>query len=135
MLALAISSEEEDGRIYATYASNLREAYPASAAAFEGMAEEEEEHRRMIEVFRRHLGRTILPLRREYVRDLYTRHPVWLVRDLPLDRRACLPFKSCPSDPMIAADAGWLRYSARVRDHTHRPARHGGREPASWRPD
>jgi len=87
ILALAISSEEEDGRIYAAYAANLRKSYPASAAVFTGMAEEEDEHRRrLIEVYRRRYGETILPLRREHVRDFYTRRPVWLVRNLPLDR-------------------------------------------------
>lgn len=87
ILALAISSEEEDGRIYAAYAANLRESYPASAAVFAGMAEEEDEHRRrLIDVYRRRFGETILPLRREHVRDFYTRRPVWLIRNLPLDR-------------------------------------------------
>ena len=38
VLALAISSEEEDSRIYATYAAKLRQSYPASAAVFDGMA-------------------------------------------------------------------------------------------------
>lgn len=87
ILALAISSEEEDGRIYATYAANLREAYPATAAVFGGMAAEEDEHRRrLIDVYRRRFGETILPLRREHVRDFYSRRPVWLVRNLPLER-------------------------------------------------
>ena len=39
VLALAISSEEEDGRIYAAYAARLREEYPATAAVFIGMAQ------------------------------------------------------------------------------------------------
>ena len=38
VLALAISSEEEDGRIYSAYAARLRAQYPASAAVFDGMA-------------------------------------------------------------------------------------------------
>ena len=41
VLALAISSEEEDGKIYAAYAAKLRAQYPASAAVFDGMAAEE----------------------------------------------------------------------------------------------
>ncbi len=87
ILALAISSEEEDGRIYATYAAKLREAYPASAAVFEGMAAEEGEHRRtLIDLYRRRFGDIIVPIRREHVRDFYTRRPVWLVENLPLDR-------------------------------------------------
>ena len=87
VLALAISSEEEDGRIYAAYAANLRDAYPASAAVFEGMATEEDDHRRrLIDLYRRRFGETIPPIRREHVRDFYSRRPVWLVRNLPLDR-------------------------------------------------
>jgi erythrin-vacuolar iron transport family protein len=38
VLALAISSEEDDARIYRSYAQRLREAYPATAAIFDGMA-------------------------------------------------------------------------------------------------
>ena len=48
ILALAISSEEEDARIYQTYADGLREEYPASAGVFDEMAAEEHEHRRML---------------------------------------------------------------------------------------
>jgi hypothetical protein len=45
ILALAISSEEDDGRIYRGYADGLRDGYPASAAVFDGMADEEDRHR------------------------------------------------------------------------------------------
>jgi erythrin-vacuolar iron transport family protein len=87
ILALAISSEEEDGGIYAAYAAKLRGAYPASAAVFDGMAAEESEHRRsLIDLYRRRFGEMIIPLRREHVRDFYSRRPVWLVENLPLDR-------------------------------------------------
>ena len=48
ILALAISSEEDDGRIYRAYAEKLRPDYPASAAVFDGMAAEENEHRRRL---------------------------------------------------------------------------------------
>ncbi len=52
ILALAISSEEDDARIYAAYAEMLREEFPASAAVFDGMVEEENEHRhRLIGAF------------------------------------------------------------------------------------
>ena len=87
VLALAISSEEEDGRIYAAYADKLRGEYPASAAVFEGMAGEEDEHRRrLIEEYQRRFGDFIVPLRREHVADFYTRRPVWLIENLSLDR-------------------------------------------------
>ncbi|MGQ7793926.1 iron exporter MbfA [Faunimonas sp. B44] len=87
VLALAISSEEEDGRIYAAYAAKLRDQYPASAAVFDGMAAEEGGHRRaLIETYRRRFGDVIVPIRREHVADFYARRPVWLVENLALDR-------------------------------------------------
>ncbi len=87
ILALAISSEEEDSQIYAVYASRLRDRYPASAAVFDGMAAEENEHRRqLIDLYRSRYGDLILPIRREHVADFYARKPVWLVENLGLDR-------------------------------------------------
>lgn len=87
VLALAVSSEEEDGQIYATYAARLRADYPASAAIFDGMAEEESGHRRrLIDLYRRRFGNLILPIRREHVADFYPRRPVWLVANLSLER-------------------------------------------------
>ena len=86
VLALAISSEEEDGRIYAAYAAKLRSKYPASAAIFDGMAAEEDEHRRrLIEAYRHRFGEFVVPLRREHVADFFTRRPVWLIENLGLD--------------------------------------------------
>jgi rubrerythrin len=87
VLALAISSEEEDGRIYAAYAAMLREAYPASAAVFDGMAAEEDEHRRrLLDDYRRRFGEVVVPIRREHVADFYGRKPVWLIENLGLER-------------------------------------------------
>lgn len=87
ILALAISSEEEDMKIYATYAEGLRADHPASAAVFDGMAAEENEHRlRLIEAFRARFGEVIPLIRREHVRGFYQRKPYWLVRPLGLDR-------------------------------------------------
>jgi len=87
VLALAISSEEDDGRIYATYAERLRATYPASAAIFDGMADEENVHRRrLIEAFERRFGGVIPLIRREHVAGYYSRRPVWLIENLGLDR-------------------------------------------------
>lgn len=86
ILALAISSEEDDARIYATYAEQLRSAFPASAAMFDEMAAEENEHRRLlIETFERRFGRVIPLIRREHVAGYYSRRPVWLVQNLSLE--------------------------------------------------
>ena len=88
VLALAISSEEEDGRIYRDYADGLREeGYDASAAVFDGMAEEEDGHRRrLIELFQAKFGDTIPLIRREHVAGFYNRTPDWLVRPLGLEK-------------------------------------------------
>jgi len=87
ILALAISSEEDDAQIYRTYADRLRQDFPDSAAIFEAMAKEEDTHRkRLIERFKARFGDTIPLIRRELVSDYYTRRPVWLVENLGLKR-------------------------------------------------
>ena len=48
LLALAISSEDDDARAYAGFAHSLMDTYPASAKVFMEMAEEEHEHRRWL---------------------------------------------------------------------------------------
>lgn len=87
ILALAISSEEDDARIYRGYAERLRDAFPDSAAVFDGMAIEEDGHRqRLIDLHRDRFGEVIPLLRREHVSGYYARRPVWLVENLGLDR-------------------------------------------------
>jgi rubrerythrin len=87
ILALAISSEEDDARIYRQYAQALREEYPASAAVFDGMASEEDGHRqRLIDLHQTRFGDMIPLIRREHVAGYYARRPVWLVENLSLDR-------------------------------------------------
>ncbi len=87
ILALAISSEEDDARIYRLYAERLRGAYPASAAVFDGMAAEEDQHRqRLIEAHRARFGEVIPLIRREHVAGFYARRPVWLMENLPVER-------------------------------------------------
>ncbi|MBB5752845.1 iron exporter MbfA [Prosthecomicrobium pneumaticum] len=87
ILALAISSEEDDGRIYANYAERLRKDYPASAAVFDAMAAEEDGHRRrLIDAFERRFGKVIPLVRREHVAGYYSRRPVWLIENLGLER-------------------------------------------------
>jgi erythrin-vacuolar iron transport family protein len=86
ILALAISLEEEDERVYADYAEGLRQDYPASAAIFDGMREEESGHRRsLIELYRQKFGEHIPLIRRQDVKGFVQRRPVWLVRPLGLD--------------------------------------------------
>ena len=86
ILALAISLEEEDERIYADFAEGLRQNFPASAAVFEGMRGEESDHRRrLIELFRDKFGDHIPLIRRHDVRGFVHRKPVWLVQPLGLE--------------------------------------------------
>ncbi|MFA3917284.1 iron exporter MbfA [Ruegeria hyattellae] len=87
VLALAISSEEDDARIYRSYAERLRADYPASAKVFDGMAAEEDTHRgRLIALHEDRFGPTIPLIRREHVAGYYTRRPIWLVENLGIER-------------------------------------------------
>ena len=87
IVALAISSEEDDARIYRSYAAMLRADYPGSAAMFEGMATEEDQHRaRLIALHQARFGDTIPLIRREHVAGYYHRRPVWLVENLGIER-------------------------------------------------
>src|SRR6202050_2053572 len=86
ILALAISLEEEDERVYAEYAEGLRQNFPASAEIFDGMGVEESGHRRrLIELFRKQFGEHIPLIRRQDVRGFVHRNPVWLMQPLGLD--------------------------------------------------
>jgi rubrerythrin len=87
ILALAISSEEDDARIYRGYAETLRADFPDSAKVFDGMAKEEDTHRqRLIDLHSRRFGDVIPLIRREHVAGYYNRRPVWLVENLGLER-------------------------------------------------
>jgi len=60
ILALAMSLEETDARIYADFAAGLRADYPTTAKIFEEMEAEEDEHRgKLIEEYRRRFGEHI----------------------------------------------------------------------------
>ena len=86
VLALAVSLEEEDERIYADYAEELRQDFPATAQMFAGMREEESEHRRrLIELYRSKFGEHIPLIRRNDVKGFVNRRPIWLTRPLRLD--------------------------------------------------
>lgn len=87
ILALAISSEEDDARIYLAYADGLRDEFSGSAKIFEEMAEEEHTHRdRLIDLHKKRFGDRIPLIRREHVRGYYERKPDWLVRPLGVEK-------------------------------------------------
>lgn len=86
ILALAISLEEEDGRIYADFADGLRETYPDTAKIFDEMREEESQHRSsLIETYRSRFGEHIPLIRRQDVKGFIQRRPVWLSRPLRIN--------------------------------------------------
>jgi erythrin-vacuolar iron transport family protein len=87
ILALAISLEEEDERIYADFAEGVRQDFPASAGVLDGMRREESDHRRrLIELYQKKFGEHIPLIRRQHVKGFVQRQPVWLVKPLGLDR-------------------------------------------------
>lgn len=86
ILALAISLEEEDERVYADFAEGLRQDFPGSATVFESMRLEESGHRRrLIDMYREKFGEHIPLIRRQDVKGFVQRTPVWLIRPLGLD--------------------------------------------------
>jgi erythrin-vacuolar iron transport family protein len=86
ILALAISNEEEDSRIYRGFAEGLRAQYPASAKVFDEMAEEEVIHRtRLFELYRSKFGEYLPLIRRQDVKGFIAKKPLWLMQPLNLD--------------------------------------------------
>ena len=83
ILALAISLEEEDGRVYADFADGLRETYPETAKIFDEMRGEESQHRSsLIETYKTRFGDHIPLIRRQDVKGFVQRRPIWLSRPL-----------------------------------------------------
>ena len=86
VLAVAISSEEEDSRIYMSFAEDLAKRYPDTAKIFEEMAEEESGHRhRLLKLYEERFGPHLPPIRREDVKGFLRRRPIWLTKNLSLD--------------------------------------------------
>ncbi|WP_334063746.1 iron exporter MbfA [Limimaricola cinnabarinus] len=112
ILALAISSEEDDARIYRLYAERLRADFPASAAVFDGMAAEEDDHRRqLIALHRDRFGEVIPLLRREHVAGFHARRPVWLMENLGLET-----IRAQAAQMEREAGAFYARAAAHARD-------------------
>jgi erythrin-vacuolar iron transport family protein len=86
VLALAISLEEEDARIYDDFADGLKDSHPKQAEQFRLMRAQEDEHRhRLLDLYRKKYGDHIPLIRRQDVKGFVRRRPVWLVRPLGLD--------------------------------------------------
>jgi rubrerythrin len=86
VLALAISNEDEDNRIYRSFADALRESYPDTAEMYDKMAREEIGHRdALLALHLKKFGDFLPLIRRQDVKGFVTRHPIWLNRPLALD--------------------------------------------------
>jgi rubrerythrin len=86
ILALAISSEEDDSRTYLTFAHGLMDKFPASARVFVEMAEEEQSHKRALtDAYQKKFGDFIPLIRRSDVRGFVQHTPVWLSKQMTLD--------------------------------------------------
>jgi erythrin-vacuolar iron transport family protein len=86
VLALAISNEDEDNRIYRSFADGLRASYPETAAMYDRMAQEEIGHHDMLlDLYRKKFGDFLPLIRRQDVKGFVARRPIWLNRPLGLD--------------------------------------------------
>ncbi len=86
VLALAISLEEEDARVYADFAEGLKDSHPSHAEQFRQMRAEEDGHRhRLLDLYQKKFGDHIPLIRRQDVKGFVRRQPVWLTRPLGLD--------------------------------------------------
>ena len=85
ILALAITLEEEDGRIYGEFAERLRADFPATATELARLRDEESSHRhRLLEAYQARFGEHLPLLRRQDVKGFVDRKPLWLARTLSL---------------------------------------------------
>jgi rubrerythrin len=84
VLALAISLEEEDARIYEDLAQAVAAQHPAAAEEFRRLRGDEDRHRhRLLDLYRERFGEHIPLIRRHDVKGFVPRQPVW--PDRPLD--------------------------------------------------
>src|SRR6266853_4821768 len=83
ILALAISLEEQDARIYEDFADGLKENYPAQAQQFAQLRRDEDSHRhRLLDLYRKKFGEHVPLIRRQDVEGFNIRRPSWLATSL-----------------------------------------------------
>ncbi|HAJ89664.1 MAG TPA: rubrerythrin [Rhodospirillaceae bacterium] len=86
ILALAITSEEEDSQIYLSFANRLRADYPSTAQMFEDMAAEEQTHKNMLlSLFKKRFGDRLPYITRQDVRGFMKRNPIWLMENMRIE--------------------------------------------------
>ena len=117
ILALAISSEEDDARIYRSFAVRLRDDFPKTAELFDEMAKEVDSHRAaLIALHQERFGQIIPIIRREHVAGFYSRRPTWLSDTLSLDQ-----MRSEAADMEKRAERFYLTAAAQTKDaHTRK---------------
>ncbi len=113
VLALAITNEEEDSRIYRGFAEGLREQFPSSAKVFDEMAEEEVHHRTMLyDLYRQKFGDYLPLIRRQDVKGfIHAKKPLWLMRPLGLDE-----VRKFAEDMEFEAERYYRKAAANARD-------------------
>ena len=112
ILSLAISAEEEDGRIYGEFADAVRAEYPSVADMFDEMAEEENIHRRhLIDAFTAKFGKRLPPIKREDVAGFIRRKPWWVVRASGVHA-----MRSHAADMEAESQAFYLKAAEQCRD-------------------
>ncbi len=86
VLALSIFNEEEDSRIYRSFAEGLRANFAASAKMFDEMAEEEVRHRTLLyDLYRAKFGEFLPLIRRQDIKGFVRHQPIWLTQQLGID--------------------------------------------------
>lgn len=113
VLALAITNEEEDSRIYRGFAEGLRAEFPSSARVFDEMANEEVHHRTMLfDLYRQKFGDYLPLVRRQDVSGFMRNKPsLWLVRPLHLDA-----VRRYAEDMEFEAERFYRRAAEKARD-------------------
>lgn len=87
VLALAISLEEEDGRLLGEFARQLRANYPKAAESLDTMRKEEDSHRhRLTELFQKKYGPEIPLLRRQDIQGFVHRDSLQSLRPWDIQR-------------------------------------------------
>jgi len=83
ILALAITLEEADAKIYGDFAGRLREKYPDTAQMLETMRDEERTHAaRLVDMHREKYGEHVPFVRSQDIKGFVHRKPIWMSRTL-----------------------------------------------------
>jgi rubrerythrin len=86
IIALAISSEDDDAHTYMGFANDLMQSYPASARIFMEMAEEEHQHRAWLtRLYQKKFGDFIPLIRRSEINGFVKQKPAWMINKMNIE--------------------------------------------------